>query len=50
MLLSGEYYYPGATSEIISKAYLKSPSLSIEIGVKDGLESYRLLTNQQVNL
>lgn len=50
MILSGHYYYPGATSEIISKAYLKSPSLSIEIGVKDGLESYRLLTNQQVNL
>ncbi|WP_149241079.1 hypothetical protein [Dyadobacter sp. 32] len=50
MLLSGQYYYPGATSEIISKAYLKSPSLSVEIGVKEGAESYRLLTNQQVNL
>ena len=50
MLLSGQYYYPGATSEVISKAYLKSKILNIQIGVKEGNKSYRLNTDSQVSL
>jgi hypothetical protein len=50
MLTSGSYYYPGANSEQISKAYLKSPSLKVEIGVIDGKERYRLSTGKEVNL
>jgi hypothetical protein len=50
MLVSGQYYYPGATSEVISKVYLKSRPISIEIGVVDGSDVYRLTTGKQVNL
>jgi hypothetical protein len=50
MLMSGSYYYPGANSEQISKAYLKSPSVKVEIGVIHGDEKYRLSTSTEVKL
>jgi hypothetical protein len=50
MLFSGQYYYPGATSEVISKAYLKSRVLDVQIGVKEGDKSYRLDTGSQLRL
>ena len=50
MLLSGQYYYPGATSEVISKVYLKSRPMDIEIGVVEGSNVYRLTTGKQVSL
>ena len=50
MLLSGQYYYPGAISEVISKAYLKSRIFQIQVGIKEGEKSYRLDTDSQVNL
>jgi hypothetical protein len=50
MLISGSYFYPGANSEVISKGYLKSPTLKVEIGVIHGDEMYRLSTGTEVNL
>ncbi len=46
----GSIYYPGAKTDALVKAFLKSPVLTIEIGVIDGPRQYRLQTGQQIRL